>query len=162
MTIAGVFHNYQTNGAGGVVGGRCSPALRALELELEHRFGTTSLGCYGVRSVRGGIAPSTHGYGAALDVDYGRLNVDERRQEIAVWCIAWSEEWKLQAVHDYIGCRIWRAGRTTNPADACSLWWKAQRRDSNGMGSLWAHWLHLEVHPSGWNDPRGALDRGIT
>lgn len=160
MSIATAFHDYQHKPVTQCIGGKCSPALLSLRLELEKRWHVTSLGCYGPRSVRGSTSPSTHTWGAAIDLSYGVLG----QREVANMCgflVAWSSEWGVQAIHDYRAARIWRAGRTTNPADACSLWWRAQRRDSSGMGQLWATWLHIEVHPDRWSDGRSALDRGI-
>jgi hypothetical protein len=119
------------------------------------------LGCFGPRAIRGGELPSTHSYGAAVDVNYGDAHAPEHVQ-LCGYLVAWSEEWGIQAIHDYVECRIWRAGRTTNPAEACSKWWRAQRPDSNGMGSEWAHWLHVEVRPDRWADYRTEAQRNIT
>lgn len=161
MTISRRFHSWQTHEARPEGFDHCSPALTQLGHDLAARWPVTVLGCYGVRPIRGGSVISTHAFGAALDVSFGPAGFPEARDQMIGYCIAWSEEWALQAVHDYRGQRIWRAGRTANPADACSRWWRAQRRDSNGMGQVWANWLHLEVHPDGWHDARSAAERGV-
>lgn len=161
MTIAGRFHSYQTPWGQPVGMVTCSPALVQLGHDLHSRWPTTFLGCYGNRPIRGGIATSTHAFGAALDVSYGAQNFPWARDQMAGYLVAWSEEWGLQAIHDYRAQRIWRAGRTPNVDDACSLWWKAQRKDSNGMGQTWANWFHLEVHPDRWYDDRSATERGV-
>lgn len=160
MTIATAFHDYQHHDTTQCIGGRCSPALLQLRSELQGRWGLTSLGCYGPRAVRGGTSASTHTWGAAIDLSYSAAPL-QTQNEVCGFLVAWSAEWGLQAIHDYRRSRIWRAGRTSDPADACSLWWKAQRRDRNGMGQLWATWLHVEVHPDRWTDARSAPERGI-
>lgn len=161
MAINQVFHNYQQSPPPAEVGGRCSPALRQLEVALHSRWQTHQLGCYGPRPISGGTLPSSHSYGAAADVGYDRSTIVDPLPQLCAYLIAWSNEWQIQAVHDYVGCRIWRAGRTRNPADACTTWWRAQRPDGNGMGKAWARWLHIEVTPSGWFDGRSELDRGV-
>jgi hypothetical protein len=80
--------------------------------------------------------------------------------EVIPHLITWSRPWHLQAIHDYVGCRIWRAGRTSSPAAAFDGWWKTQPADTHGMGSSWATWIHLEVTPDGWGDARQWDERG--
>lgn len=160
--IADQFHDYQGNGVQPTWMRSCSPALTRLLQDMERRWpAVVSLGCYGPRPIRGGSSPSTHSFGAAIDVGYGALGHPDLRHDMIGYLIAWSQEWGIQAVHDYLGCRIWRAGRTPNSADACSQWWKAQRRSSEGMGQSWALWLHVEVHPDRWFDSATASERGI-
>lgn len=161
MTIATDFHDYQRNVPIAKLGGHCSPALLELLVAMKRRWPVESLGCYGSRAIRGGTLPSTHAYGAALDIDFGNASADTRGHMVA-YLVAWSEEWGIQAVHDYLGSRIWRAGRTPKLSDACSAWWRAQKPDSNGMGSTWAHWFHVEVRPDRWWDGRWEPDRGIS
>lgn len=160
MTIALQFHDYQHAETTQCIGGKCSPALLALRNDLLGRWGLSSLGCYGPRAVRGGTSASTHTWGAAIDLSYGASPL-VTQDEICGYLVAWSGEWGLQAIHDYRRSRIWRAGRTTDPAEACTTWWRAQRRDQNGMGQSWATWLHLEVHPDAWARGESATDRGI-
>lgn len=159
MTIAVRFHDWQAPGGQPTGLRTCSPALGELRRDIQARWPLTFLGCYGVRPIRGGTAPSTHAFGAALDISY-RQNGSVRDQLIG-YSVAWSEEWGLQAVHDYQGGRIWRAGRTKDPSEACTTWWRAQRRDQFGMGQPWADWLHLELHPDRWSDAQTAAERGI-
>lgn len=163
MTINTYFFDYQRDGENldPTVFGRCSPALVALRNDLEVRWLTTNLGCYGPRPIRGATAPSTHSWGAAIDLGLA-LSPPQAREEICAYLVAWSAEWGVQAVHDYLGCRIWRAGRTPNAADACTLWWRAQRRSTNGMGQPWANWLHIEVLADRWSNGQSAQQRGIT
>jgi hypothetical protein len=140
----------------------CSPALSALMRELRSRWGCSSLGCFGLRAVRGGTRPSSHSFGAAIDVSFKDDADGATRLQLCAFLVAWSSEWGIQAVHDYQGSRIWRAGRTSTTDDACTLWWKAQRKDpANGMGQRWAHWLHVEVHPGAWFDDRDGESRGV-
>jgi hypothetical protein len=155
------FHDYQRSRPDGIPVARCSPNLRVVADELFMRWGMLSIGCYGYRNVRGGAQISTHAYGAAIDLSYrGAIESGDPVEPIG-FLVAWSFELGIQAVHDYQGCRIWRAGRTTNPDEACTVWWKAQRPDSHGMGQPWGDWLHLEVHPSRWNDSSSVLQRGV-
>lgn len=160
MTIATRFFDYQHSSTAPVFPAHCSPALIALRRDLESRWGVTSLGCYGLRNVRGGTSISTHAFGAAIDLSYA-AGPRESREQICGYLVAWSEEWGIQAIHDYLRSRIWRAGRTRNSADACSTWWRAQRPSSAGMGQLWAEWVHIEVYPDRWGDTRSAEERGI-
>lgn len=138
----------------------CSPALVELREALDRRWGPwVTLGCFNRRVIPGTVLPSSHWYGAAIDL---RWLIDRSTvlAECIPYLVAWSEEWGLQRIHDYIGCRIWTAGRTGDTADACSTWWKAQRA-GDGMGESWATYLHLEVTPTRWNDGRTEAERGI-
>lgn len=140
---------------------RDSPALQQLLLATGRRYGCRSLGCYHQRPVRGSSAPSVHSWGAAIDIGYRGSRDANVREMLCGYLVGNSAEWGVSAVHDYVGQRIWRAGRTNDASEACSGWWRAQRRDSHGMGQTWAKWLHVEVTRSGWMDPRSESDRGI-
>lgn len=139
----------------------CSPALVSLRNEVREKYGLVSLGCHGVRPVRGGTAPSVHSWGAAIDLSYRGLGRAGIVGDVLPWLVGWSGEWGIQAIHDYVGSRIWHAGRTATTDDACDRWWRAQRRDASGMGQSWGDWLHVEVHPNGWGDGRSAAERGV-
>lgn len=153
---------------------RCSPNLEALRAHMVPRFGLINLGCYAARPIRGGTAPSSHAFGAAIDLRYIRTMVvpystadlaehAARRQlaleQIIPFLIDNSFELRIQAIHDYVGQRIWRAGRTTNTADAHTRWWLKQNKSNEGMGQLWAGWLHIETNLSGWSDGRPVVSR---
>lgn len=161
MGIATGFHDYGRLGAPSGVGGRCSPALKHLASATSRRYGTTNLGCYGVRPIRGGEVPSTHSFGAAIDLGTASL-AEEVRNHLIGYLVGNSSGWGIQAIHDYRGSRIWRAGRTSRADEACTKWWRAQRPDSNGMGQPWAHWLHVEVHPTSWAADWTEAQRGIS
>lgn len=138
----------------------CSVALYELRTALERRWGEgQTLGCLNRVLIPDTNVRSSHWYGAAIDWRplTDRLTIVN---EIIPYCVAWSEEWGLQRLHDYIGCRIWTAGRTPLDAEACSAWWKAQR-PGHGMGESWATYLHLEVRPNRWVDGRTEIERGI-
>lgn len=120
-----------------------SPALLALKVFVLQMFGGVSLGIYGVRPVRGGTSLSSHAFGAAWDWSYRALG-RKKALEVIDWLIANSAELGIQAIHDYFGGRIWRAGRG----------WKDQPKDREGMGQTWGDWLHIEVHADSWNDGR--------
>lgn len=139
---------------------QCSPALRALHATLAGRYGVVSLGCYGRRPIRGTTKLSTHSWGAAIDLSYGQSLWPNARHVVIGYLVGNSAEWGIQAVHDYLGCRIWRAGRTSSTSDACSSWWRAQRPDGT-MGASWATYLHVEVSYDGWDDARDELARGV-
>lgn len=132
----------------------CSPNLLAIKTEMTALWGVGNLGCYGERAVRAGIAPSAHSHGAAIDLRYleqiGRTRFEN---EVVPWLIANSAELHVGAIHDYIGCRVWHAGRTTNAADAYTGWWKTQTPNpATGMGEAWAGWVHIETTEPGWTD----------
>lgn len=132
---------------------RCSPNLTCLGDELGKRFGMTALGCYGERDIRAGSTPSSHSHGAATDRRYFEAGRARALSEILPWLIDNSRELHVQAIHDYFGSRIWRAGRTSNTADAYSAWWRTQKPDKNtGMGQSWAVYFHIETTRSGWSD----------
>lgn len=154
VTIAHRFYDW-SGGAPDGLGGRCSPRLLLVRRELADRWPFfVNLGCFGKRPIRGSTTvPSTHSWGAALDLGYPPDEDPVIRDHVAGFLVAWSEELGLDLIGDYRRCRIWRAGRTPDMSDACTVWWKAQRPSSvTGMGQPWANHLHLEVHPSRWGD----------
>lgn len=140
---------------------RCSPNLDQLRAAMTRRWRMKSLGCYGPRPIAGTSVPSNHSYGAAVDMGYDPAQRELVEHEVLAYLIAWSDEWHLGAIHDYRASRIWRAGRTADEGECCTLWWKAQRRASSGMGQSWANWLHLETTEAGWDDDRWESERGI-
>lgn len=132
---------------------QCSPNLLLVLDELRRRWPPMgNLGCFGHRPVRGSTTvASSHSFGAAIDVGYPGEFDGVIAAEVCGFLVGRSSELHVSAVHDYRRCRIWRAGRTSNVDDACSLWWKAQRSSSTtGMGQPWANHLHLEVTAIGW------------
>lgn len=84
------------------------------------------------------------------------------REQLIGYLVGWSAEWGISAIHDYVGQRIWRAGRTPDVTEACSGWWRAQKPDASGMGQAWAKWVHVEVSERAWGDVRPERDRGIS
>lgn len=132
---------------------KLSPNLVALGDELGKRFGMTNLGGFQVRAIRGGTAPSSHAFGSANDRRYFELGRARAVAEVLPWLIDNSEEFHVQQIHDYLGCRIWKAGRTFDVADAHGSWWTPQNPSTaNGMGQSWAVYFHIETNLSGWND----------
>lgn len=134
----------------------CSPNLLAIRRWAEATWGLTNLGCFGRRPVRAGTTLSSHSWGAALDLRY--LEVVGRDVAVDVifpTLIRNSLEMGISAVHDYIGCRIWRAGRTDDESESEGLWWRPQTPSrANGMGQSWAGYLHIETTISAWEDDR--------
>jgi hypothetical protein len=104
--------------------------------------GGVDLGAWGVRNMRGSNSLSVHAVGRAWDWRYanpgpGRAVADEA----IAFTIANYETLGIQAIHDYVECRIWRCFRP-----GIGPGWK-QQRPSSDMGQSWAQWLHFEVHP---------------
>lgn len=131
----------------------CSPNIIQIYDEMAKRWGCTDIGCYGWRPIRAGTAPSTHGFGAARDIRYDHVGRVVALNEIIPWLINFSDELHVSAIHDYIGCRIWHAGRG----------WKAQTANpANGMGQSWATYFHIETTITGWNDNTPVPNRGVS
>lgn len=146
MTVT--FFNWQTSGLtpGVAPYNKLSPNLGCLRDELGKRFGGTWLGGYGVRPIRAGTAPSSHGFGAAFD---WRNPNHEVRKAIMDWLIANHVALGVQSIHDYFGCRIWHANRY--PSQDPKTWWRPQvANPANGMGQSWAVYLHIETDRSNW------------
>ncbi len=139
------FTNWQAKPASELARYRsASPALEQLAEHLTATWGGASLGILNVRHVRGGRDLSSHAFGAAFDWSYRGL---DRSVGVAVcdWLVANADALGVQAVHDYIGSRIWRSDRKA---------WKAQRKDAQGMGQPWGDWLHVEISEGAWADAR--------
>jgi len=135
----------------------CSPLNTTYTSYLLGRWGGQNLGCYASRPVVGGTTLSTHASGAANDWRYENPGIGRTRMlnEVMPWLLNNSREIGLQAVHDYVGCRIWRppgtSGRPSTPSPECG--WRQQNPGSQ-MGQSWALWLHLEVLNTRWSDTR--------
>jgi len=136
-----------------------SPNLLELRKFLMELFGGHSLGIFGVRRVRGGVSPSTHAYGAALDWRYegvtavGKHDITVPIEQVCDWLIANHERLHVQLIVDYVRGRAWNAERGT---------WRSQRPSKHGMGKRWAQWLHIETTPDGWHDATPIMDRDCT
>ena len=136
MTLA--FHNYQVNP---IDNNRASPNLRDLADYASKRWGADNLGIFGKRTVRAGAALSTHWSGAAIDLSWRDAGRSVAVNDMLPLFTNFPERTGIQAVHDYVGGRIWRIGRTPG--------WRSQTLNaSTGMGQAWAQWFHIEVHPS--------------
>jgi peptidoglycan hydrolase-like protein with peptidoglycan-binding domain len=133
-----------------------SPNLVRIEEFLAVRYGGRSAGIYVRRAIRGGNAPSTHAYGAALDWRWGNVGAGRREltreQVVAVidWLTANALDLGIQQIHDYLVSRIWKIGRG---------WEDQQPSKASGMGQRWAKWLHIETHPTAWNDGSPVVSR---
>lgn len=150
MSVATEFRSWQAKPPSALQQfARSSPALVALRTFVLAWFGGANLGIWGVRNVRGGTSLSSHAFGAAWDWSYrgiagGRDAARAKALEVIEWLIANSAELGVQAIHDYQGSRIWRAGRG----------WKDQPKDAEGMGQSWGDWLHVEIFETAWGDDR--------
>ena len=135
-----------------------SPNLIAVRHELETHHGGTRLGGYGVRPVRNGTKPSSHGYGAAIN---HRIEPRDRLLEAVEWLIDDHVKLGVQAIHDYFGSRIWHANRY--PGQTYAGWWRPQRPNpKNGMGQAWATYLHIETDRSNWANNIPVHLRGVS
>lgn len=168
MTVIDKFFNWQSSGLDfdAPLYERCAPGLDVIEDYVLTTWGGANLGCHGDRAIVGGQSPSSHAYGAAWDWRYAAPSAGAAGRwpgrdlvlvEVLPFLIGHSAELGLQAIHDYLGCRIWRPpGHSGRPADGDG--WKAQQPASQ-MGQSWAVWLHLELHPDAWNDTRPIPER---
>lgn len=148
------FHNWQQHlPADDPRYNRCSPNLTVLGRELARHWAMNDIGCYMERPIRSGTLPSSHSHGAAIDRGYNTAGRVVALGEIVPWLISNSKELHVDAIHDYFGCRIWRAGRTNYAADAFTKWWQAQNPSpATGMGQSWATYFHIETTEGGWDD----------
>jgi hypothetical protein len=135
----------------------CAPICLSWMRYLLDRWGGANLGCYANRPIVGGSSLSTHASGAATDWRYANPGPGRGvlLAEVLPLFIDSSKELGVQAIHDYVGCRIWRppgqSGRPTAPSPECG--WKQQSPGSQ-MGQPWATWIHLECLPARWDDSR--------
>lgn len=156
MTVSTEFHNWSDHPHGGAARAkRGSPALMRIRDHHLRRWGgqsVSSASLYDFRLLESG-KPSPHA-GCAVDLRWfkpgpGREVVE---REMLPFYIDNSVELHIQAIHDYVGCRVWRAHRS---GDA-NRGWKTQKKGSHGgnMGNPESQWLHLEINRSGWDDDR--------
>jgi hypothetical protein len=123
--------------------------------ELGKRFGGSWLGGYGVRPVRGGKAWSSHSFGASFD---RRWEDDTVRAAVMRWLVEHHVALGVQQVHDYFGCRIWRANRY--PGQPAESWWRPQQPSAaTGMGQTWARYLHIETDRANWSNATPVANR---
>jgi Putative peptidoglycan binding domain len=131
-------------GAGDVPSDGPTPGIENWKAYVLSRWpGGIDLGTWGVRNIRGGNTLSVHAVGRAWDWRYANPGPGRAAAEEAMaFTIDNHELLGIQAIHDYVACRIWRSSRGgSGPA------WKQQAK-GNGMGEAWASWLHFEVHPN--------------
>jgi hypothetical protein len=121
-----------------------SPALVSIATYLVAVFGGANVGLRQVRNARGKNVLSSHAYGSALDWSY-RGKGRQVGLDAINFLIANAEALGVSAIHDYIGCRIWKSDRQS---------WKSQKKDKEGMGQPWGDWLHIEITAEAWSDGR--------
>lgn len=152
LAVLNKFDNWQAKKPGAPFNA-AAPNLVSLRKYLVEKYGGQNLGIYGNRPVTGGTSPSSHAFGAAMDWRYQNPGPGRAvcMNEIVPFLINNSAELGVQAIHDYFGAQVWRAGRG----------WLAQRPGSHGgsMGRSWATWLHIEVHPDFWSDGRSVMEK---
>lgn len=153
--IATTFTNWQQKPAADLAKFRVpAPALTTLRAHVLAEFGGVDLGIYGVRNSRGRKSLSSHAFGSAWDWSYRGMNREVADRLIA-WLIEHSAELGIQAIHDYLRSRIWRANRSGDKNGG----WQKQRADKEGMGQTWGDWIHVEVNERQWNDGRSVNEK---
>lgn len=119
---------------------KASPNLVALKEGLLKRFGGANIGIYNRRPIRGGNAPSSHSFGAALDWRY-----DNRKKAVTAmnWLVRNHKVLGVQNIVDYVGCTQWIEG---------SGWRQMKPNAKVGIGQSWAKWIHIETTKDKWGD----------
>lgn len=155
MTVAREFFDWARSGLtpGAAPYNKCAPALTSLNKYLIDRWGGQSLGCFNVRDIKGTSVPSTHSWGAARDWRYADPGPGRKvaEREILPFLISNSKELGIQAIHDYVESRIWRASWVSASSDG---WRDIAPNPDKGMGASWATYLHIEVNKDQWADGR--------
>lgn len=117
-----------------------SPNLVEICEWLLKRWGGTKIGIFNKRPVRGGTAPSSHSFGAALDWRY-RLRKDA--EEAMKMIVRSHSKLGVQVIIDYYGCRQWMPK---------SGWKPLTPNKVKGFGEPWAKWIHIETTKEAWGD----------
>ena len=158
MTVATEFFDWQKCGLDyhRAPWNTCSPALVSLGEYLIATWGGKRLGCHNDRDIIDGGAISSHAFGAALDWRYQDPGCGRRTllDVVIPFLISNSKELGVQAIHDYVGSRIWRCNR----ANDANGGWRDQPHGSQ-MGQSWALWIHIEVNKSQWSDGRSVQEK---
>jgi hypothetical protein len=129
-------------GAGTTPSNGPTPGIETWKEYVLGRWRGMDLGSFGVRNKRGGNTLSVHAVGRAWDWRYANPGPGRHAADEAIdFAVANFETLGIQAVHDYVRCRIWRCDRSGRGPG-----WKIQTR-GDGMGDPSAEWLHWEVHP---------------
>lgn len=116
-----------------------SPNMVELKDVLIKTYGGTSVGILNRRPVRGGTAPSTHTFGAALDWRYTNRSFADIAMK---WIVKNHDALGVQMIVDYVGGRIWTLAHG----------WKKQKPNEHGMCQPWAKWLHIESTRDDWGN----------
>ena len=138
-----------------------SPALFPLLDWLIATHGGKSLSVstlWNDRPIRGGSVPSSH-RGAAFDWRYENPGPGRRYmlENVLPTLTGSSQELDVQQIHDYVGCRVWKASRS---GDSNGGWARQNPGSHSGMmGAAWSQWLHVEAGEWGWNDGRPVPDK---
>jgi hypothetical protein len=161
MSIATEFHNWSdhpSEKAKSTMQG--SPALKRVRDYHLARWGGISLSVpslYQPRTINNTTRLSAHA-GCAVDLRWANPGPgrDIVVREMLPFYIGDSHELHIQAIHDYVGCRVWRANRSGDANGG----WKTQPKGSHdgNMGNPSSQWLHLEVNLTGWDDDRPVED----
>lgn len=173
MTINTTFQDWGSSGLNSRLPQfeRVSPNTKAIADHLVKNLGGQIVGGHNERPISGTQKLSAHAYGAASDWRYepnwldGTRPTEVKRDfvlaRVVPWLIDFSKELGVQAIHDYVGDRIWRAGRTSSTSQAHTSWWKKQNGAGAQMGRSWARWLHIETTQGAFLDGEAIERRGI-
>lgn len=166
MTVATQTRSWQSNpvgGAGDPIQPPAAPSLFPLLEWLCDVHGGESLSAPDLwtdRPVRGGTAVSSH-RGAAFDWRYNNPGPgrDYMLTRVLPFLLNFSYELNIQQVHDYWGCRVWKASRVVGGNPDTGWLHQTPGSHSGMMGQSWAAWLHIEAGTWGWYDGRSVTER---
>ncbi len=160
MAIATTFHSWSDHphleAQAKSIGSPCLKTIRDFHLARWGGISLTASSLFQLKFLSNG-KPSAH-QGCAVDLRWanpgpGRTVLET---EILPFYIHNSEELHIQAIHDYVGCRVWRANRSHDIRGG----WKTQEQGSHdgNMGNPSSQWIHLEVSKDGWGDTRSVQE----
>jgi len=121
--------------------------------------GSTNLGIYANRTVRGGQSRSVHATGRACDIGAPR----EQLAKIIEAIYTYRDELHVEELHDYIGAWIPTEGfgaayRCDRDTGGILSGWRIYTKNTIGRGGSWTH---VELAPDMANDPT-LVDQAFT
>lgn len=121
--------------------------------------GSTNLGIYANRTIRGGQARSVHATGRACDIGADRAQLAKIIEAIYLH----KDELHIEELHDYIGAWIPTEGfgaayRCDRDTGGILSGWRIYTKNTIGRGGSWTH---VELAPDMANDPT-LVDKAFT
>jgi len=112
-------------------------------------------GTYGIRPIRGGVTPSVHGTGRAVDLSRRNMNTPGKHgmnrtdfiNQVIKPLVDNADLFGIELVVDYgfgVGGRTWRCDRGT---------WITQPKGRIAGGG-WGDWIHVELDPAHADNPK--------